>query len=84
MTIIFGITGRSNDTLHLSCSHGDHWGVTDVATLSLHLILFSASLIRAQAGKSVIIIYTSQSIKILHQTVSSFQPNELPLWESCL
>ena len=84
MTIIFGITGRSNDTLHLSCSHGDHWGVTDVATLSLHLISFSASLIRAQAGKSVIIVYTSQSIKLLRQTVSSFQPNEPPLWESCL
>ena len=31
-------------TLHLSCSHGDRWGATDIATLSLHLILFSASL----------------------------------------
>ena len=31
-------------TLHLSRCHGDRWGSTDIATLSLHLILFSASL----------------------------------------
>ena len=31
-------------TLHLSRSHSDRWGSTDLATLSLHLILFSASL----------------------------------------
>ena len=31
-------------TLHLSRSRGDRWGATDIATLSLHLILFSASL----------------------------------------
>ena len=35
-------------TLHLSPFHGDRWGATDIATLffiiSLHLILFSASL----------------------------------------
>ena len=31
-------------TLHLSCSHGDRWGCTDLPTLSLHWILFSASL----------------------------------------
>ena len=31
-------------TLHLSHSNGDRWGATDITTLSLHLILFSASL----------------------------------------
>ena len=31
-------------TLPLSCSHGGHWSATNLATLSLHLILFSASL----------------------------------------
>ena len=31
-------------TCYLSHSHGDRWGATDIATLSLHLILFSASL----------------------------------------
>ena len=31
-------------TLHLSRCHGDRWGATDIATLSLHLILFSACL----------------------------------------
>ena len=30
--------------MHLSRSHGDRWGATDIATLSLHLNLFSASL----------------------------------------
>ena len=30
--------------LHLSRCHGDRWGATDIATLSLHLILFSAFL----------------------------------------
>ena len=31
-------------TLHQSSSHGHRWGATDIATLSLHLILFSACL----------------------------------------
>ena len=31
-------------TLHLSHSHDDRWGATDIVTPSLHLILFSASL----------------------------------------
>ena len=31
-------------TLHLSRSHGDRWGATDLQTLSLHLTLFSDSL----------------------------------------
>ena len=31
-------------TLHLSRCHGDRWGATDIATLSLYLILFSAFL----------------------------------------
>ena len=31
-------------TLHLSPFHGDRWGATDIATLSLDLILLSASL----------------------------------------
>ena len=30
--------------LHLSSSHGDRWGTTDLATLSLYLILFLDSL----------------------------------------
>ena len=30
--------------MHLSRSHGDRWGATDIATLFLHLILFAASL----------------------------------------
>ena len=33
------VTGAGH--LHLaSCSYGDRWGATDLATLSLHLILF--------------------------------------------
>ena len=36
--------GRFLGTLNLSRGHGDRWGATDIATLSLHLILFSASL----------------------------------------
>ena len=32
------------DALHLSRSYGDCWGATDIAILSVHLILFSASL----------------------------------------
>ena len=34
--------------LHLSRSHCDRWGTTDIATLSLRLILFSASLRASQ------------------------------------
>ena len=34
--------------LHLSSSHGDRWGTTDLATLSLYLILFSDSLSASQ------------------------------------
>ena len=33
---------------HLSRSHSDRWGTMDLATLSLHLILFSASLTALQ------------------------------------
>ena len=36
--------------LHLSRSHGDRWGVTDLATLSLHLTLFSDSLRASQTS----------------------------------
>ena len=32
-------------TLHLSRSHGDRWGATDLQTISLHLTLFSDSLV---------------------------------------
>ena len=39
-----GPTCEISKYLHLLCSHGDRWGATDKATLSLHLILFSASL----------------------------------------
>ena len=30
--------------LNLSCSHGDHWGATDLSALSRYLILFSDSI----------------------------------------
>ena len=39
-----GPTCEISKYLHLLCSHGDLWGATGQATLSLHLILFSASL----------------------------------------
>ena len=50
-------------TLHLSRSHGDRWGATDLANLSLHLMLFSASLT----------CKASQNFNLVHSGILFFQ-----------